>query len=385
MRKEELENIIAVMPGHVYWKDENGSYLGCNDLQAQALGLSSREDIVKKVPYEHLPENDRKILQNIDMKVMKSGKIRIIEEPGILQNGEKGVFLSHKVPLRDKNGKIIGLLGVSFDITERKRLQEELSNERLEIEKQKGKVQTMKAMGASIAHELRTPLRSIICGADSIADNFPELMHGYELAKEAGLPVKLIYNKNLTLLKEVSSRITREAAFANTVVEMLLMNIKETDVTLKDFTTLSALHCVGEALNRYPFQIRQKSWVVWEADAKNDFKFHGSNLLFEHVIFNLMKNALYYVEAADKGDDGRIYIKLENGEKENKLYFKDTGKGISKAILPKIFDDFFSETMHGTGIGLSFCKMAMEQMNGSIVCRSKEDEFTEFVLTFPVS
>ena len=114
---------------------------------------------------------------------------------------------------------------------------------------------------------------------------------------------------------------------------------------------------------------------------EDDFKFMGDELLMIHIIFNLLKNALYYIADASKG---KISIILERGEEVNKLYFKDTGTGISQEILPHIFDHFFSKTENGTGIGLSFCKMAMERINGEISCFSKEGEFTEFLLTFPI-
>ncbi|HBC71240.1 MAG TPA: ATP-binding protein [Coxiellaceae bacterium] len=99
------------------------------------------------------------------------------------------------------------------------------------------------------------------------------------------------------------------------------------------------------------------------------------------MLFNLLKNALYYIARARKG---QIYIHLENRENENRLYFKDTGKGIAKEMLSHIFNRFYSKTDGGVGIGLSFCKMAMEWMGGSITCQSVEGEYTEFVLHFPI-
>jgi signal transduction histidine kinase len=102
--------------------------------------------------------------------------------------------------------------------------------------------------------------------------------------------------------------------------------------------------------------------------------------MMTHILFNLLKNALYYIEASGKGD---IHIWLENDEGKNTLHFKDTGPGISATLLPSIFERFFSRRKHGTGMGLAFCKSVMQEIRGDIQCRSKEGEYTEFVLTFP--
>lgn len=89
---------------------------------------------------------------------------------------------------------------------------------------------------------------------------------------------------------------------------------------------------------------------------------------------------MYYIKDAGKGN---IKIWLETNENFNQLHFKDTGKGISKDFLPKIFDSFTTKTYHGSGIGLPFCKMVMQSYGGKIVCNSIEGECTEFILNFP--
>jgi PAS domain S-box-containing protein len=381
------KQIIDNIPANVYWLSKDGVFLGCNIHQLNILGLESSEEYVGKT-YQDLYERNIyekesiEMLRENDRKIMEQDSPSTLEETAVKKDGSKEYFLTIKSPLHDSRGKVIGLMGVSLNITEKKLAEDSLKEERLQKELQAEKVQAMKIVGANIAHELRTPLRSIICGSDAVADYFPDMLHGYELAKKAKLPVKDIFNRNIEFLKGIPERISREAASANTIIDMFLMNIKEVDLKQKDFSILSVAESIDQALSRYPFQGEQKSWVIWKKD--NDFKFEGNQLLFEHIIFNLMKNALYYVAAANKGDAGRIYITLENGENENRIHFKDTGTGISKDVLPKIFDDFFSDAVHGTGIGLSFCRMAMKQMGGSIICESHEGEFTEFVLSFPV-
>lgn len=104
--------------------------------------------------------------------------------------------------------------------------------------------------------------------------------------------------------------------------------------------------------------------------------------LTNHILYNLIKNALRAIGNSDKG---MIIIRLETGEKLNKLIFRDTATGISKEFLPKMFKLFESQSASqgGTGVGLAFCKLIMQSYSGDIVCDSVEGEFTEFVLSFP--
>ncbi len=100
------------------------------------------------------------------------------------------------------------------------------------------------------------------------------------------------------------------------------------------------------------------------------------------MLFNLLKNSLYYIKAAGKG---RIFIRTEADTKKsmNTLIFKDTGKGIAKEILPNIFEPFFSRRHHGTGVGLAFCARVMEAHHGTIHCDSVEGEYVTFEMRFP--
>ena len=94
------------------------------------------------------------------------------------------------------------------------------------------------------------------------------------------------------------------------------------------------------------------------------------------VIFNLLKNSLYYKSKIEIGTDAK-----PDG---NYLYFKDYGPGIEKDKLALIFKSFFtSGKKDGTGLGLPFCKRIMTAFDGDIVCKSEIGEWTEFEMKFP--
>src|ERR1700733_10323838 len=106
----------------------------------------------------------------------------------------------------------------------------------------------------------------------------------------------------------------------------------------------------------------------------DDFQFSGNQTLVTHVIMNLLKNAIFYILKAKKGE---VNVWLEKHEERNEIHFKDTGTGIKKHILPHIFDTFFTTSSSaGTGIGLAFSKMVMRSHKGDIHCESQEGEYT---------
>ena len=243
-------------------------------------------------------------------------------------------------------------------------------------------LRAVSAVGSNIAHELRTPLLGIKSDARGLARYLPQLVEGYEQARRAGLGVKPIRRSQFTSLRDALERIENETDYANTIIDMLLINSGGTRVVSAEFRRHSARACVERALERFPFASETERDLVHLAEGA-DFEFDGSDILLTHVIFNLLKNALYYIAHAGKGE---IFIWLEpNAVGGNRLFFMDTGQGIHPSLLPRIFDRFFSsmETGRGSGIGLSFCRMVMEGMGGRISCESVHGEFTRFVMTFP--
>jgi len=244
------------------------------------------------------------------------------------------------------------------------------------------------AIGSTIAvvsHELRTPLSIIMNRAAGIKQYLPELIEAYtQVQKTYGL-AQNIREDHLKILSKGLNSIEEETKLLFKVVDMLLVNVSRERIQSSAFEVCSISSCVNSALTRYPFQGNKRECIHWEASGEQgEFLFNGIEILVVHVLFNLIKNALYHIEAVGKGE---ITISLANNVDVDRAYniliFKDTGKGISPEILPNIFIHFFSKTQHGIGIGLAYCKMVMEAIGGGIVCESEEGEYTKFILSFP--
>ena len=153
-----LKNIIASMPGHVYWKNHDGVYLGCNDRQAVSLGMVSGEDVVGKTDFD-LPWNSDSAqkFRNNDLRIMETGMTEIIEEPAIV-DGKPAMVLSQKSPIKNEAGDIVGILGISVDITKQKAMERELI---VANDKAKASDQIKSDFIHNMEHDIRTPLTGI--------------------------------------------------------------------------------------------------------------------------------------------------------------------------------------------------------------------------------
>ncbi|MBI4357415.1 MAG: HAMP domain-containing histidine kinase [Gammaproteobacteria bacterium] len=248
-------------------------------------------------------------------------------------------------------------------------------------EEAKEKLTGALSAASSIAHELRTPLLGIQAGVVGLRKYFPVLLEGWSLARERGLPVAKIRTVKYRTLCTVLGRMEDEIHYSNAIITMLLTNARKQIIEPSTFTLCPITSCIENALARYPFANQQeRSAIHWHAPDEK-FYFLGSATLMEHVLFNLLNNALYFIHKDGKGE---ISLWLNALPNEWQLHFKDTGAGIPAHQLPYIFDPFYSTKETGTGLGLSFCKRIVTSFGGKISCHSVLGEYAEFVISFPI-
>ena len=364
--KELLSTIIGKIPGHVYWLNRDNVYLGCNELQAQHFGLKSRNEVIGKTNYDLSVSKEAKRLNKINKEVMEEGKTYKGEELATMYNGF-GYYLSHKTPLFDTSGKVVGLLGISIDITDRKKA-EQLQKEKEVVEKIS---KALEMLSGCIAHEIRTPLAGINVNVDNLRLVLDKL------------PLDSSNTEQINKIKNFAANIKLVIKNGRNIIDMLLVKLRcvlNKQIDNQRLASHSIKSCINDAIKEYPFDEAENDIVVWDEQVNEDFTYVGDNLLTKHILFNLIKNALRAIKEVDRG---KIYFGLKCDKKFNYLIFRDTASGIPVKVLNTLFHQFSSGSRDGAGLGLAFCKMVMQSYNGDITCDTKEGEYTEFTLNFP--
>lgn len=236
-------------------------------------------------------------------------------------------------------------------------------------------------ISSAIAHQLRTPLTTVQNLVGGTSKNFESIIAGYEAAVANGLVDAPLSESKRTALAKTFDHINEEAENAKILINILIENTKPFQATPDNLEVLDIEPILSQAVTSYPYNSDyERSLVSTEGSS---FKVYANDHILLHIIYNLIGNA---VEFAQKRSGGKVWIRLvsDTNSEFNELKVADSGIGIPKDNLSQVFEPFFSHgSMNGTGIGLSFCKYAMQEFGGSITVDSRENEFTEFVLQFP--
>ncbi|KTD69098.1 sensory box sensor histidine kinase/response regulator [Legionella steelei] len=353
------ENIIALMPGHVYWLDKNNVFLGCNDLQAASARLQSRKDIVGKTNYDMPWKDQAEELNKLNTLVMETGIPHTAEEYAVMANG-MGIYYSQKVPLRNQHNETIGVLGISLDITEHKKMEAALrrAKENAEVATQ-AKTEFIENM----SHDIHTPLSGIV-GMSRLLEEKAEDPERKQYARwihESG-------EKLLDLLNGVMEIVTADNLRENDVNEELF----ELRKNIKDIA-----HLVQPTLEMKKIQLN----IDIDETVPNTVITDGTKL--HRVLLNLVGNAIRFTDA------GTVTIKVETLAHENsytQLRFSviDTGIGIPHELQRKIFDRFFRaipsyKSQHsGYGVGLHVAQKYLSLLGGEIHLESEVGKGSTF-------
>ena len=176
------------------------------------------------------------------------------------------------------------------------------------IDKNHDKIEQVKSLAGSIAHETRNPLAGIKGCCELVRDNLNQLIEYVDLISDSSI-------QGLAM------------------IDMIMANIRDGEVDKSNFTDLSISDVVKKALKQFSYQNQQDQDLV-SYDLNEDFIFRGDENMMIFVIYNLLKNALHY--------KAKIEIRTEIKSDGNYLYFQDYGPGIEKDKLELIFESFFT-------------------------------------------
>ncbi|EMB9230060.1 hybrid sensor histidine kinase/response regulator [Vibrio harveyi] len=224
------------------------------------------------------------------------------------------------------------------------------------------RIRQSRALANSIAHEMRNPLAQVQLQFEALKQHI-----------ESQAPTEQI----LVDIENGQTAIQR----GRQLIDIILREVSDSSPEHEPIAMTSIHKAVDQAVSRYGFE-NEKIIERIRLPQHADFVAKLNETLFNFVIFNLIRNAIYYF---DSYPDSQIEISTRTGSYENVLIFRDTGPGIDETISHKIFDDFFShQKSGGSGLGLGYCQRVMRSFGGRIECVSKRGEFTEFHLYFPV-
>ncbi|MCD6056163.1 MAG: arcB 2 [Gammaproteobacteria bacterium] len=353
-----LQEIISNMPEHVYWKDKNGVYLGCNDKQANSLGLKSGSDIIGKTDFALSWNNEAaENFQKNDKKIMENGNHQVFEEETTLTNGQTVKLLSHKTPLKDKTGKVVGILGISTDITQQKKSEEELE--------QTNRMKT--EFIANMSHDIRTPLTGILGMAEILESRLikAEEKEFCKLLINSAKSLNTIFNEIIEVIK--SDVISKSENFENFELKEVINDIIQLLLPSAKAKNIDISIQYGSMIPRYV----------------------NSNRLFIHrILLNLIGNAIKFTPA------GKVTLIVDSTEIKNekqslKLLVKDTGIGIPEEQQNVIFERFvrldpsYASAYKGVGLGLYMANQYVKKLGGKIYVDSVLGKGSQFTCLIP--
>ena len=406
-----LRTMIDNLPDRIYVMDTQGRKLISNPADWKACGAKKMEDVIGKTDFDIYPADLAAEFWTISKSVIDSGApVFNQEERGFDSHGKSVWILSTKVPLRDSQGKVIGLVGVGWDITERKKADEDLAasqkaalnimedavdakeslektnvdlhreiKERRKAEKEVRKLNVdleqrvlerttslaaankeLEAFSYSVSHDLRTPLRSMTGFSEALLEEHPENLDP----------------KTKDYLRRISDAARRMGRLVDDLLRLSRVTraeIKKVRLNLSEI----AKEIAGELQSTTP-----ERDVRWEITA--DLHADADPELIQVVLSNLLGNAWKFTSKRTKA-----IIEFGCIHNENQLlyYVKDNGAGFDPQYTSKLFTAFQrlhkQEDYDGEGIGLSLVQRIINRHGGKIWAEGKVEEGATIYFTLP--
>ncbi len=347
--EQRLRQIIASEPECVKLQTLDGILLEMNPAGLRLVEAGQPEEIVGTSVYRVIAPEFRAAYQALSEKVFQ-GESGILEFQIISLKGRRRWMETHAVPLTDARGQVVALLGITRDITARKRAEDEVRLHYRELA-HAARVNTMGEMASGLAHELNQPLAAI---ANYSRGCLRRLRAGKDSADE---------------LARAFEQVCSQADRAGDIIRSLRRFVRKDEapprpVDLADVLREALLIAEPEASQH---QVRIATEVV-----AGMAPVPGDAIQIEQVILNLARNA---VEAMDEVDAGRRLLRIRVFPDANgvaTVEVGDSGPGLPGDMLNPIFEPFFTTKANGMGMGLAICRSIVEAHGGTLGVRPNE-------------
>jgi len=347
--KNYLNKIINSIASPIFVKDKEHKFCLVNDALCALLALPA-EELLGKTGHEHFPKEQNEVFFAKDKEVFKSGKENINEEFLTDGTGKIRTIVTRKTLYTDPEGDKF-LVGIINDITERKEMQEKLMKSE--------KLAVMGRLVADVAHEINNPLAIIIGRTQLILSRI---------------------NEQPSPFKNQIETILQNAKRCKTILSNLL-NYSRTIGEEDDTVNLPDL--IGEAIKDVNFQYEMGAIeVAFRCNLPKNIVITGNKVALLSVFINLIRNAR---QAMNEKGFLTIIVEKEN-DIQLRIEIHDTGIGISKEHLEKLFQPFISgwKQGEGTGLGLATSLGIIETHGGKMWVESEgEGKGTKFKILLP--
>jgi len=378
--KETLENIIQSSVDAIVATDPKGRITFANrSMHEMILGEAGAEGNLLGVKMSELYSGGYPEAKKIMNIIRDRGRL-VNYETTISWNGRVLPILTSASLLKDEKGNVVGTLGVIKDLTEKRKLEEELKKAQSELV-QKDKLAAIGRLASGVAHELNDPLTSILTFSNLLKE---------ETVEESS--------------RESLEIIVKEAIRARRIVSDLLSFSRESKpalqwIDLNDVLNLSLL-------------LLEKQGALEKVEVRMELAqelplVRGDSGQLQQVFTNILLNAIYALPPAVAGEEGspagerRVFLKTQffDGQEEAvtpppalkgpfvRIQIGDTGKGVRAEDMNKIFDPFFTTkpTGEGTGLGLYIVSGILKNYGAPHSLESAPGRGTNFFIDFPLS
>jgi PAS domain S-box-containing protein len=349
-----LQSIAEGTTDAVFVKDLRGRYLMINSAGARFLGKSVEAVLGKDDTELFSPETARVIMEG-DRRVLEAGQPLTYEDVGTAA-GVTRTFLSTKGPYRDAQGNAVGVLGISRDISERKRAEEDLQRTAAELARSNEDLQQFAYV---VSHDLQEPLRMVSGFCGLLQRRYqgrlgPDADEFIAFAVDGAARMEKLINELLTYARVNTRGHAFAPADAGVVFEQAVANLA------------AAIQEAGAVITRDALPVVQ-----------------GDETQLGQLAQNLLANAVKF-----RGrEPPRVHVSAERHGAGWRFAVRDNGIGIDAADLKRVFGIF--ERLHptseypGTGIGLAICKRIVDRHGGRIWAESALGQGSVFYFTLP--
>ena len=349
--QEFVRRLVACFPDIIVVLDIHGRYTFVSPRVQEFLGYTPEEYVGMDLGERPHPDDRASVMEFFSSLVTGKTSFGTVEYRTAHKNGGWRTFRANAGPLTDAEGKIIGIVASARDVTESKRLEQQLL--------QSEKLAAIGQMVSGVAHELNNPLTAILGMSDLVRERATDDASRRQIElvqKQARKAVELVQGLlNFSRPSRPKSQHVRLGVLITRAIELQQFVLASRNITV-DFDA---------ALKSPEIQADPNQMV--------------------QVFVNLLANAEQSIAAAR--DHGRISLRIAEMEGKAEILVDDDGPGVPAEIRSKIFDPFFTtrRSTGGTGLGLTICLVILKEHGGTIEVQSSPAGGARFRILLPVS